>query len=160
MQSPLESRKCLVLFLMALLVLPLKLEAGTLGSIIGYVKGRDGKPIPNAVVTVSGAALMGKQVTRSDAQGFYRITQLPPGNDYRLRFDAVGLYPTQRIVASVHAGMTFRVEDVPLLALGTSLPNFEYYEMSPMLDFGWAGTAMVADAEFLEQVPLPRGHRW
>lgn len=144
----------MALVMVLVMTLPSRGEAGTLGSIIGYVKGKDGKPLQGVQVTVTSPFLMGKQVMRTDVQGFYRVTQLPPGDGYRLQFDVAEWQPTERLVSRVHAGMTFRAADVPLRPIMAATLGIEPMEQSPMLDFSWSGTAQVQDAGFLELIPL------
>src|SRR5262245_3291990 len=67
-----------VLCLFALLSAPV-LGQETTGGIQGTVKDPTGAVIPGATVEVSGPALIGKKTVTSDAAGFYRIEQLPPG---------------------------------------------------------------------------------
>lgn len=131
---------------------PLELSAGTLGSITGYLTTTTHQPIGAAKVRVRGPAMMGTYSTTTDKHGFFRLTQLPPGKDYRIRFDAEGFTPTEKWVSQVHAGITWRLPDVEMYSRHRGLPVVVPYDESPMLDFSWAGTAQVIEGEVLTLV--------
>lgn len=59
--------------------------AGTTGIISGVVKSDDGKPISGANIIVAGTKL----TTVTDANGYYVVTNVPPG-DYEVRAEMVG----------------------------------------------------------------------
>lgn len=131
---------------------PLELSAGTLGSITGYLTTTTHQPIGAAKVLVKGPAMMGTYSTTTDKHGFFRLTQLSPGKDYAIRFDAEGFQPYEKVVSQVHAGMTLRLPDVEMYSSNSGLPpGVPIYE-SPMLDFSWAGTAQVIEGEVLTLV--------
>ncbi|MEK6279994.1 MAG: TonB-dependent receptor [Acidobacteriota bacterium] len=54
-------------------------QTQTTGSIEGQVTDPDGKVVPNATITASGANLISAQTTQSDDQGRFRFLNLPPG---------------------------------------------------------------------------------
>jgi len=61
--------------------------------IIGtVVSAENKKPVADVVVTATSPNLQGEQVVVTDAQGQYRIPQLPPGV-YTLRFDKESFKP-------------------------------------------------------------------
>jgi outer membrane receptor protein involved in Fe transport len=70
---------------MAVLGAAVWVGAGTTGIISGVVKSDDGKPISGANIIVTGTKL----TTVTDANGYYVITNVPPG-DYDVRAEMVG----------------------------------------------------------------------
>jgi hypothetical protein len=60
-------------------------QSTTAGAIKGGVKDQDGVPLEGVIVTVSGPALQGTESGLTDADGTYKITNLPPG-DYTVTF--------------------------------------------------------------------------
>lgn len=140
-----------VLVLLGLALAPCDVVAGTLGSVMGYLKNPEGLPVKGAQITLTGPSVMGKRTTTSDAQGFYRLTQIPTGQDFVIRYDAEGLRWSITRVEQIHAGMTVRVRDFQMCDLdGPIHCRAEMQgEQSPMLDFSWAGTAKVIDQQLL-----------
>ena len=60
-------------------------DAGTTGIVSGTVRSDDGKPLSGANVIITGT----KFTTVTDANGYYAITNVPPG-DYEVRAEMVG----------------------------------------------------------------------
>jgi hypothetical protein len=84
------------------------------GVIAGTVVSADTKkPQEDVVVTATSPGLQGEQIVVTDAQGRYRIPQLPPGT-YTLRFDKESFRPFSRGNLQLHADRPLRV-DVELL---------------------------------------------
>src|SRR5689334_13631581 len=69
----------LVLLLIAGLVLPAALAQETTAGLQGTVKDPSGAVVSNATVEVTGTALIGKKIVVTDASGYYRFANLPPG---------------------------------------------------------------------------------
>src|SRR6185369_11639742 len=69
----------LVLFLLLLFPLP-ALAQTTVSTIEGTIKDPQGSVVSGAQVAVKSPALGIERTATSDANGFYRVTALPPGN--------------------------------------------------------------------------------
>ena len=52
----------------------------TTGGLQGTVKDPSGAVVANAVVELSGSALVGKKNLTTDGSGYYRFANLPPGS--------------------------------------------------------------------------------
>jgi outer membrane receptor protein involved in Fe transport len=94
------------IFLVALLVMTVALAANaqtsTTGGISGVVKDPSGAVVPGAKVTASGPGARPQTVT-ADANGAYRILNLPPGN-YTITVDAgsnFGKYEQQNVIVNL-----------------------------------------------------------
>jgi Ca-activated chloride channel homolog len=106
--------------------------------IIGTVVAADNKkPIADVVVTATSPNLQGEQVVVTDAQGNYRIPQLPPGV-YTLRFDKESYRPFSRSDIPLRLDRTIRV-NVELLAESFSEEIVVVSSGPPLLDFGAIG---------------------
>ena len=74
------------------------------GAIQGTVTNKgSGRPLEGVTVVISGPALQGDQSEVTDKSGRYMITQVPPGDNYMIRFyfnDVVVERPNVRIVQS------------------------------------------------------------
>src|SRR5437899_2349163 len=76
----------LCLLVLAVLVSPL-LAQETTGGMQGYVKDQSGAIVPNATVEVKSPALIGVKTIETNQSGYYRFTNLPPG-EYTLTVTA------------------------------------------------------------------------
>src|SRR5215469_13855779 len=65
----------------------------TTAGVQGTVKDQQGAVVPNATVTVSSSALIGKRSATTDSAGNYHMEQLPPGV-YTITVNAAGFAPT------------------------------------------------------------------
>ena len=68
------------------------------GRIEGIVSDSDGRPLEGVEVRASGPRLPGVRLAVTDANGWYRLLELPPG-EYLVVFRLPGLSPRQRRVA-------------------------------------------------------------
>ena len=50
-----------------------------MGGLGGYAKDEQGAVLPGVTVTVTGRAILAPMVAVTDASGYYRILNLPPG---------------------------------------------------------------------------------
>ena len=93
---------CLCLFLLFVCSLPAQ---ETTGGIAGTVKDPSGASVPNATVSVTAASLVGTKTVQTDASGYYRFANLPPGS-YTLTVTATGSRP--KSARSYSKSVTYR----------------------------------------------------
>ncbi len=86
-----------------LLLLATPLFAQTTGSIGGRTTDASGALLPGVTVEVTSRALQGVRTTVSDAEGFYRLPLLPPG-DYTVTFKLEGFGSESRRMVPVYLG--------------------------------------------------------
>jgi len=148
--------------LMCVSFLSMTVYAGSLGGIYGHLMGPNGRPLPGAKVIVTGPALMGQETLLTDTQGFYRTNQLPPGNDYRVRFEAKDMHPYGLVVTAVYAGRITHVETLCLASARTSTrPFYPPDDSAPNIDFNLTMPARKCAPKSVQQVPLHRDWlRW
>ncbi|HUP49573.1 MAG TPA: TonB-dependent receptor [Thermoanaerobaculia bacterium] len=87
--------------LLALVPTVLMGQAQTTGSLTGTVTTEAGAPVAGAEVTVSGPAIQGERVTRTNSSGQFTARLLPPGQ-YVITVNRPGLQPA---VISVRVGV-------------------------------------------------------
>ncbi|MCY1016353.1 TonB-dependent receptor [Pyxidicoccus sp. MSG2] len=111
------------------------------------------QPVPDVVVTATSPNLQGEQTVVSDAQGNYRIPQLPPGV-YTLRFEKEQFRPYARADVQLRLNRTIRV-NVELLpeSLGEVV---EITGTPPTIDVGSTTTGVNVDQEFIKRIAVAR----
>ncbi|WP_376756619.1 TonB-dependent receptor [Archangium violaceum] len=122
--------------------------------IIGTVVSADNKkPVADVVVTATSPNLLGEQVVVTDAQGNYRIPQLPPGV-YTLRFDKESYRPFSRAEIQLRLDRTIRVnvemlpEEMSETIVVTATP--------PTIDVGSTSVGVNVDQEFIKRIAVNR----
>jgi outer membrane receptor protein involved in Fe transport len=110
-------------------------------------------PVPDVVVTATSPNLQGEQTVVSDAQGNYRIPQLPPGV-YTLRFEKEQFKPYARSDVQLRLNRTIRV-NVELLpeSLGEVV---EIVGAPPTIDVGSTTTGVNVDQDFIKRIAVAR----
>jgi len=103
-------------------------QTGTLTGTVVNIETE--KLIPDVVVTATSPALQGEQVVVTDAEGQYRIPELPPGT-YTLRFDKEGFKPYSRAELTVGPDLTVQTD-------AALLPESGYKEIE--FDMGCGGS--------------------
>jgi outer membrane receptor protein involved in Fe transport len=122
--------------------------------IIGTVVGADNKkPVADVVVTATSPNLQGEQVVVTDAQGQYRIPQLPPGV-YTLRFDKESFRPFSRSEIQLRLDRTIRV-NVEMLPEEMS-EEIIVKGTPPTIDVGSTSTGVNVDQDFIKRIAVNR----
>ncbi|WNG36549.1 mucoidy inhibitor MuiA family protein [Archangium violaceum] len=120
-------------------------------TIVGTVVSADDKrPIADVVVTATSPNLQGEQVVVTDAQGQYRIPQLPPGI-YTLRFDKEAFKPFFRSEIQLRLDRTIRV-NTELLPEGFT-ESIEVTARPPTIDVGSSSAGVNVNSDFMRRVP-------
>ncbi|WNG49913.1 TonB-dependent receptor [Archangium minus] len=117
------------------------------------VSAEDKKPVADVVVTATSPNLQGEQVVVTDAQGQYRIPQLPPGV-YTLRFDKESFRPFSRPDIQLRLDRTIRV-NVELLPESFT-ETIEVTARPPTIDVGSTNTGVSVDQEFIKRIAVNR----
>jgi outer membrane receptor protein involved in Fe transport len=122
--------------------------------IVGTVVGADNKrPVADVVVTATSPNLQGEQVVVTDAQGQYRIPQLPPGV-YTLRFEKEAFKPFSRPDIQLRLDRTIRV-NVELLPEAFT-EEISVVAKPPTIDVGSTATGVSVDQEFIKRIAVNR----
>ncbi|MFP2960838.1 von Willebrand factor type A domain-containing protein [Myxococcus sp. 1LA] len=156
MHSVARSVLCIFLLLFALSSLA-QSDAGTnpnTSTIIGTViDAQSRQPAADVVVTATSDNLQGERTVVTDAQGHYRIPQLPPGA-YTLRFEKEQFKPYARSAIQLRLNRTIRV-NVELLpeSLGEVM---EIVGAPPTIDVGSTTMGVNVDQEFIKRIAVAR----
>ncbi len=138
----------------AVLLLPGALFSQNLssGSISGTVTDTSGAALPGVtVVAMSPALQVGQVDTVTDAEGLYRLPELPRGI-YQVRFELSGFQPVVREGLQLNAGFAARV-DVSL-SIGTLQETITVTGASPVVDATTTRGGQTVDTQLLT-VELP-----
>ncbi|HEX8441539.1 TonB-dependent receptor, partial [Archangium sp.] len=122
--------------------------------IVGQVVSAESKkPVQDVVVTATSPNLQGEQIVVTDAQGQYRIPQLPPGV-YTLRFDKESFKPFSRSEVQLRLDRTIRV-NVEILPESFST-DIEVVAKPPTIDVGSTNTGVNVDQDFIKRISVNR----
>ncbi|HEX5753751.1 MAG TPA: mucoidy inhibitor MuiA family protein [Archangium sp.] len=128
-------------------------SAGT-STIVGTVVTADTKrPVADVVVTATSPNLPGEQIVVTDAQGQYRLPQLPPGL-YSLRFDKESFKPIHRSEIQLRQARTIRV-NVELLP-ETFSEELAIVAAPPTVDVGATSAGVSVDQDYVRRIATNR----
>ena len=131
-------------------------DAGSVGKsvIIGTVIDTETKkPLQDVVITATSPSLQGEQTVVSDANGNYRIPQLPAGT-YTLRFERESFKPVARPELQLLLNRTIRVN---VEMLPESFSSTETLVGSPpVIDVGGTNHGVNVDQEFIKRIAVAR----
>jgi len=147
---------CLLGLLVALLALPGVAVAATSGQIKGLVIDTDGLAIPQALVTLESAKLIGgAQQRTSDDEGNFIFTELPPGSDYKVRCQKQGFGAVTKEGVDVRLGATTTVTCE--LSYGGETVVVE--ESAKTIDTESASRGSTLTKDFLSRIPSGRSYQ-
>ena len=150
--------KRLSLGLLVTLSIPAVLAAQTTqGGLRGYVKDPSGALLPGVIVTATSPDLIRPVTATTDAEGYYRLLNLPPGT-YTVTAELQGFSTFRRDAILLRAGSTFQV-DIDL-KLGNLQETVTVTDETPMLDVSTAGNVLNIDGEFQKQLPIAARRNW
>ena len=122
----------------------------TTGGIQGTVKDPSGAVVPNAMVTVTTPTLVGSKELVTDAAGYFRFANLPPGS-YQIVVKANGFDTLKR------EGVVLEVGHLPTLSLSLSVGSVntvvEVKTEGPMIDETTNTTLTNIPEETLQNIP-------
>ncbi|HEY3667070.1 MAG TPA: carboxypeptidase-like regulatory domain-containing protein, partial [Polyangiaceae bacterium] len=128
-------------------------QSGT-GVLTGTVSdAQEHKPVADVVVTVTSPALQGEQVVVTDASGFYRIPDLPAGENYTIRLEKEGYKPYARGGIALHSEATLRA-NADLLPDTLKAEEVVVVAQAPTVDVGSSSTGAALNKDFTRRVPL------
>jgi len=158
-------RKCLptigatavaVLLQFTLAASPSLAQTGTLGNIIGKAGDETGGVLPGVLVTATSPALQVPSVTTvTDAEGNYRLRDLPAPGMYRVSFELQGFQTIAFDAVSLTAGFTARID--ASMKVSTISETVEVSGQSPVVDTVSVAGVSSIQSERLEITPLGLG---
>ena len=131
-------------------------QAGALGTIMGKAADETGGVLPGVTVTATSPALQVSSVTSvTDAEGNYRLRDLPAPGMYRVVFELPGFQSVAFDGVSLTAGFTARLD--PAMKVSTVSETVEVSGQSPVVDtVSVAGVSSIS-LERIESIPMGSG---
>jgi hypothetical protein len=131
-------------------------EAAVVGEIKGRVTDERGGPLAGVTVIVTSPALQGEQAELTDGDGYYVITNLPPGT-YVVRFFHGGVatprFERRNVILSV--GQTVLVS-ARVTTREAKAETFTITERAPAIDVGTTSVGTILTPDVLGNLPLGR----
>jgi hypothetical protein len=122
----------------------------------GKVNRADNKlPIEAVLVTVTSPALQGSQSVVTDASGFYRVPNLPPGT-YTVRVDREEHSSSETAGVQVRAGQTIQLNMAMVPATVAATEQVTLTAEAPTVDIGSSSVSTTISDEMVKRVPLSR----
>jgi outer membrane receptor protein involved in Fe transport len=125
----------------------------TTGAIVGTVKDASGAVLPGATVSLTGANIVGTQTAATNADGFYRFINLPPGS-YDLSFTLSGFRSLNRRGLRVGVGLT--AEENAALEVSQREEQIDVVGEAPVVDTQSNEVGANYDRNWVENAPLRR----
>ena len=127
------------------------------GGLRGYVKDQQGGVLPGVTITATSPVLISPVTTLTDATGFYRVLNLPPGT-YTLTAELGGFSVFKRTDLLIRAGLTIGV-DVEL-TMGNVKETVTVSGETPMIEVAKPSSVITVDGAFLKTVPVTSRRVW
>ena len=138
---------------LALLAATPLLAQRTTGSIVGTVRDASGGVLPGAVVSLSGANIVGVRTSTSNDEGFYRFLNLPPGV-YDLTYAISGFKTlTSR---GLRVGLGTTAEENVNLEVSRLAESVDVVAEAPVVDTSSNEVGTNYDRTYVENAPLRR----
>jgi hypothetical protein len=127
------------------------------GSLRGYIKDEQGGALPGVTVTASSPALIQPGTGITDAQGYYRLINLPPGT-YTVSAELTGFATYRREEILLRAGANFEVDIT--MKIGALQETVTVAGESPMLEVSKPGNVLNISGEFQRDMPIQARRNW
>ncbi len=127
------------------------------GSLRGVVKDDQGAVMPGATVTATSPELLTPLAVTCEADGSYRVSNLPPGT-YTLVAELAGFKTVRKEGILLRAGANFEVDFT--LSVGQIEETITVRGESPMLEVTKPSNVLNIDADFQKEVPVVESHFW
>lgn len=147
-----------VLFLLTLLGAGHAQTAAS-GSIRGQVIDPSGAVVKDAVLTAHSPYVGGTFNTTSDAEGNYRLIDLPPATDYVVAATAQGFSSFERTNLVVRAGLNVML-DIKLQPGSVTQSVDVTSADAPLLETVSAEQAVQLSGELIRNIPISGRHEW
>src|SRR5437867_4810007 len=150
-------RRCVALAVVLQFVLAASALAQTQGSLRGYVKDEQGGALPGVTVTATSPALFQPSTTVTEADGAYRLINLPPGT-YTVSAELTGFSTYRRPDILLRAGANFQVDIV--MKIGALQESITVAGESPMLEVSKPSNVLNISGEFQREMPIQARRNW
>ena len=120
------------------------------GAIRGRVSDEQGGVVPGLTVTAASPTVAGMFTAITDAQGLYRLVDLPPG-EYLISAELMGFAKLERPGVVVRAGLNLSVDIV--MKIGALTETVQVRQETPMLDVSRPVQAVNIQGELQRALP-------
>ncbi len=144
----------LVVALVLLLTVTAPASAADTGSVSGAVFDRDGQPVAEATVRITGRQLPVRRTVQTGANGIYRVEYLEPG-EYTIEIDKPGLGSSTG-VATVQVGKDAQLDVVLGLTVQAEVM---VRAVTPRVDVRSSEVSFNFKSDTLNSLPLERSYR-
>jgi hypothetical protein len=127
------------------------------GSLRGYVKDEQGGALPGVTVTATSEALIQPSTAVTEADGAYRLVNLPPGS-YTVSAALTGFATYRRTDVLLRAGANFQVDIV--MKIGALQESVTVAGESPMLEVSKPSNVLNISGEFQREMPIQARRNW
>lgn len=121
------------------------------GSLRGFVKDQQGAVLPGVAVTATSAALLTPVTGVTDASGYYRLLNLPPGT-FTIAAELTGFSTFRREGIVMRAGTTFTVDIA--MQLGNMSETITVSGESPMIETNRPTSIINIEGDLLRAAPI------
>ena len=129
-------------------------QSGVQTTLTGIVVDKDGGPIPGVTVTArSSSSAMAPAVTVTDGTGRYRLTPLPPANDYLVVAELPGFARIEIGPVDLDPGKT-TTQNITLVPTSDMSQKITVVGKGDIVDVASTKTATVFNSEFIEGLPI------
>lgn len=125
----------------------------TTGGLQGTVKDASGAVVPTASITLKGSTLIGEKTQTTDASGYYRFANLPPGN-YTMTVTAKGFTTMKRSDINIEVGHLPTLDLA--LKVGSAETVVEVSSEAPVIDVTTTRTMTNVTPDIIADVPHGR----
>jgi hypothetical protein len=127
------------------------------GSLRGTVRDEQGGALPGVTVTVASPDVLGTHTAVSDAEGNYRIINLPPAT-YTVTAELSGFATYKREGILLRAGANFSVDIT--MRIGSLQETITVSGESPMIEVSKPSNVLNIDGEFQKNMPIAARKNW
>jgi hypothetical protein len=127
------------------------------GSIRGLVHDEQKAVLPGVIVTATGTSVAGVYAATTDAEGVYRLLNVPPGT-YTISAELQGFSRVERPNVQLRAGLNLTLDLT--LAVGRLDETVQVTAETPMLETQRATQGVNISGEFQRSIPLGTRRDW
>jgi carboxypeptidase family protein/TonB-dependent receptor-like protein len=127
------------------------------GSLRGYITDEQGGALPGVTVTARAEELIQPVSAVSDAEGYYRLINLPPGT-YEVAADLTGFASFKRQGVLLRAGANFQVDIT--MKLASLSETVTVSGESPMIEVSNPSNVLNISGEFQREMPIQARRNW
>ncbi len=128
------------------------------GTIHGHIADSSGAIVANVHIVAHSPSVGGTFRATSDAEGNYRLNDLPEGTEYIIEAETSGFQKFVRLGLIVRPGLDVTV-DIPLV-LGSQTESIQVSGDAPLIDTQSAEQSVNLSGELLRNIPITGRHDW